>query len=141
MSSTPAQPLDLPCWSETLTLPKDRRRAHPERAPWQMENPFIWGCFSVSKALFVETSCECAGKSISSIPGLMNGSFPAAGSSSTQKTRVPHLGEHSPNIKFTQRQTHPKPNSSNTKFTPRPIDLRCNELAIMCRIPLGTLWG
>lgn len=114
MSSTPAQPLDPPCQSETLTLPIDRRRAHPERAPWQMENPSIWVCFSISKALFIETSCECTGKSISSIPGLVNGSFPAAGSSSTQKTHVPRLGESSSNIKFTQHQIHLSPNSPKT---------------------------
>lgn len=121
MSSTPAQPLDPPCQSETLTLPIDRRRAHPECAPWQMENPSIWVCFSISKALFIETSCECTGKSISSIPGLVNGSFPAAGSSSTQKTHVPRLGESSSNIKFTQHKIRPTRNSPNTKFTQHQI--------------------
>lgn len=114
MSSTPAQPLDPPCQSETLTLPIDRRRAHPERAPWQMENPSIWVCFGISKALFIETSCECTGKSISSIPGLVNGSFPAAGSSSAQKTHVPRLGESSSNIIFTQHQIHLSPNPPKT---------------------------
>lgn len=132
MSSTPAQPLDPPCQSETLTLPIDRRRAHPERAPWQMENPSIWVCFGISKALFIETSCECTGKSISSIPGLVNGSFPAAGSSSAQKTHVPRLGESSSNIKFTQLKIHPTRNSPSTKFTQHQIHLSPNPPKTNC---------